>query len=242
MAQRDVRFIADYKKYDLRSAADPGYWYRPELGLQKLEKIRFPWFKRRLPPLPGLRVLDVGCGPGILAENLARGGAEVVGVDPSRVTLELARAHAGAQGLDITYRHGFAERLRERAPYDVVFALDVLEHVDDLDRALDASLAALKPGGAFCFLTHNSTLEAFAEVIWRWEYQEKVASRGAHEFHRFIAPETLTAKLRERGARVTDLAGIRWRPTVAITRSTRVTYLGVARKAAAGRATAARGR
>ena len=226
----DLRFLTEAQKYDLQSRRDPRSWYRKDYGLQKLERLRFPWFARRLPPLEGLRVLDIGCGGGILAEDLARAGARVVGIDPSRSTIRVARAHAQALGLDIDYRVAFAEKLRERHRFDVVFAVDVLEHVDDLEATLDAAMRALRPGGWFGFLTHNSTLEAFTEVIWRWEYVARTTPRGRHDFHRFITPEDLKRLLRERGARVTALGGIAWRPEPRLVRSTRITYLGLARK------------
>ena len=230
MPQRDFRFIPEYRKYDIRTASDPRYWYRPTAGLQRLNRLRFPWFERRLPPLAGLRCLDIGCGGGILAESLARAGARVVGVDPSRESLKAARERARGERLDIEYRHGFGERIRERARYDIVFAVDVLEHVEDLGATLDAAVRALERGGHFGFLTHNATLEAFEEIIWRWEYVERTSPRGGHDFHRFIAPETLARMLRERGCRVEAMSGIRWRPALALTRSTRLSYLGIARK------------
>jgi 2-polyprenyl-6-hydroxyphenyl methylase/3-demethylubiquinone-9 3-methyltransferase len=230
MRQQDLRNLPEYAKYDLQSRRDRASWYRPDYGLQRLERLRFPWFVKRMPQLAGLEVLDIGCGGGILAENLARAGAHVTGLDPSRETIRVARAHARRLGLDIRYRVGFAERVRDRARYDAAFAVDVLEHVDDLEATLDAAMRALKPGGWFGFLTHNATPEAFAEIIWRWEYAERSAPRGRHDFHRFITPEDLKTLLRRRGARIVALSGIRWRPHLTLSRSTRVTYLGLARK------------
>ena len=230
MGPDDLRFMPEYQKYDLRSRTDPGYWYRPRMGLQRLERVRFPWFRRQLPPLEGLRVLDIGCGGGILSEDLARAGARVTALDPSRETLALARAHAKRGKLEIEYRHGFAEDLREKAKYDVVFAVDVLEHVDDLPRTLDHAIRALKPGGWFGYLTHNATLEAFREIIWKWEYATTGVSRGHHDFHRFIRPDDLARELRARGVRVAAQTGIRWSPDIALSRSLAVTYMGVARR------------
>jgi 2-polyprenyl-6-hydroxyphenyl methylase/3-demethylubiquinone-9 3-methyltransferase len=230
MPQPDYRFIPEYAKYDLQSRRDPQSWYRHDYGLQRLERLRFPWFARRLPPLAGLDVLDIGCGGGILAESLARAGAHVVGIDPSRATIRVARAHAKRLGLPITYRVGFAERLKARRAFDLVFAVDVLEHVENLDRTLDAAAAALRPGGWFGFLTHNATLEAFREIIWKWEYASRSAPRGRHDFQKFITPEALRAALRARGLTVRHLSGIRWTPSIALSRSTRVSYLGLARK------------
>lgn len=229
MKPPDLRFLPEYQKYDLRSRTDPGYWYRSDMGLQRLERVRFPWFAKRLPPLAGARVLDIGCGGGILSEDLARAGAIVTALDPSRETLRLARAHAKREKLAIDYRHGFAEDLRERSHYDIVFAVDVLEHVEDLDRTLDVALRALKRGGWFGYLTHNATLAAFREIIWKWEYQDPTRSRGHHDFHRFIRPDDLARALRARGARIQAQTGIRWSPTIALSRSMAVTYMGLAR-------------
>ncbi len=229
MPAPDLRFLPEFKKYDLRSRTDPGYWYRADMGLQKLERIRFPWFVGQLPALAGLRVLDIGCGGGILSEDLARSGAHVTALDPSRETLKLARAHAKREGLVIDYRHGFAEDIKDRKAFDIVFAVDVLEHVNDLPRTLDKALHALKPGGWFGYLTHNATLEAFKEIIWKWEYETPARSRGHHDFHRFIRPDDLARHLRTRGARVEAQTGIRWSPKLALAKSLAVTYMGLAR-------------
>jgi 2-polyprenyl-3-methyl-5-hydroxy-6-metoxy-1,4-benzoquinol methylase len=132
--------------------------------------------------------------------------------------------------LAIDYRVAFAEDLRERNHIDAVFAVDVLEHVNDLDRTLDTAVRALKPGGWFGFLTHNATPEAFREIIWQWEFVERTTPLGRHDFHRFIAHDELRARLLKRRCRVRHLAGIRWRPRLALTRSLKVTYLGLAQK------------
>jgi len=232
MPQPDYRFIPEYAKYDEQSRRDPASWYRHDYGLQRLERLRFPWFAKRLPPLAGLAALDIGCGGGILAESLARAGVRVIGIDPSRATIAVARKHAQRLRLPIRYRVGFAERMRERAAFDLVFAVDVLEHVNDLDATLDAAARALKPGGWFGFLTHNATLEAFTQIIWQWEYVSRSAPRGRHDFHRFLTPDALRGALRARGLTVRHQSGIRWSPRIALTRSTRVSYLGLAQKRA----------
>src|SRR5438132_637518 len=90
-SKHDYRGLDDHLKYDQSSSENPDFWYEPEMGLQRLERIRFPYFESGLGPFAGKRVLDVGCGGGILAEDLARAGARVVAVDASRVTVEVAR-------------------------------------------------------------------------------------------------------------------------------------------------------
>lgn len=227
--KRDVRGLAEPAKYDEVSTLDPECWYRPDMGLQQLERLRFPYFTGKFGPFAGRRVLDIGCGGGILAEDLAAVGAEVVAIDPSAKTIGVARAHAAGRGLVIDYRVGFAEELAETEAFDAVFAVDVLEHVADLARTLDACARALKPGGHFGFLTHNQTLEAFTEIIWGWEYLGDSA-KGSHDFHKFITPGDLTDMLTARGLAVRDVTGIAWSEPPALSPDPSVSYLGYAEK------------
>lgn len=225
--KHDYRGLADPEKYDRSTAENPDFWYDPEMGLQRLERLRFPYFEKRLGPFAGKRVLDVGCGGGILAEDLARAGASVVGVDASGVTVESARRHAETQGLKIEYRTGFAEAMGFQQEFDLVFAVDVLEHVEDLGKTLDAVARALKRGGAFGFLTHNQTLEAFTEIIWKWEYQGD-HNKGGHDFHKFITPEDLSAALATRGLSVAHVQGIAWTDPPSLSPDPTVSYMGYA--------------
>ena len=235
MNKRDVRGMPEHEKYDQASTLDPEHWYRPEMGLQRLERLRFPYFERHFGPFTGRRVLDVGCGGGILSESLAGAGARVVALDPSSRTVEVARAHAATLGLAIDYRVGFAEDQAFDGEFDAVFAVDVLEHVADLGRTLDVCVRALRAGGHFGFLTHNQTLEAFTEIIWRWEYLGDSA-KGGHDFHKFITPADLQARLAERGLAVRDLSGIAWTDPPTLVPETTVSYLGYAEKTGRPRA------
>jgi 2-polyprenyl-6-hydroxyphenyl methylase/3-demethylubiquinone-9 3-methyltransferase len=228
--------MIEYKKYDWLVEADSAVWWNlagPLGGLHALNAVRTEYFKDKLGRLAGKRVLDVGCGGGILAESLAREGASVVGVDPSEKSIETARRHAAEQGLQIDYRHGFAENLPADEPFDVVFAVDVLEHVEDLGRALDNCARLLKPGGVFGFLTHNQTLEAFTELIWKGEYVFGLIPKGNHDFHKFIAPTTLTTLLSERSLSVRDITGLEldWdKPEIRFAATPQISYLGYAVK------------
>jgi 2-polyprenyl-6-hydroxyphenyl methylase/3-demethylubiquinone-9 3-methyltransferase len=200
------------KKYDTLLEHIPDAWWTeqsPLFGLHRLNAIRVAYVREVVPDLQGQRVLDVGCGGGILCEDLARAGANVVGVDPSEKSLNAAQAHAIAEGWEIDYRFGYAEQLGFDSEFDVVTAMDVLEHVQDLPATLTACVRALKPGGLFFFLTQNATLEGFTEMIWMLEYVLKLLPKGMHEFQRFVTPEDLTAMLAERSVGVLGLRGIR---------------------------------
>ncbi len=227
----DVRGLAEPDKYDLSSSENPDFWYDPECGLQRLERLRFPYFSDRLGPFAGRRVLDVGCGGGILAEDLCRAGAAVVAVDPSTKTIEVARRHAASLGLSIDYRVGFAEEMGFHQEFDCIFAVDVLEHVAHLGKSLDGIARGLKAGGGFGFLTHNQTLEAFTEIIWKWEYLGD-HNKGGHDFHKFITPEDLTRWLEERGLLVRHVQGIAWSEPPSLVPEPTVSYMGVAVKPA----------
>ena len=159
----------------------------------------------------GLRALDVGCGGGFLAEEFARLGFAVVGVDPSEVSIETARRHAQGSGLAIDYRVGSGERLPVAADeFDIVYCCDVLEHVSDLDAVLDETARALRPGGTFLFDTINRTLESKLLAIkvvqqWRWT---RFIDADVHDWDMFITPDELTARMNPVGLEVREVVGL----------------------------------
>jgi len=216
----------------------PDIWWSdsgPFAGLHELNVVRVEYFRRAFHGFQNKRVLDIGCGGGILSEALAREGAIVTGIDPSERSIGVARAHAVQSGLLIDYLVESAETLepREFVPrFDLVFAVDVLEHVDDLDRTLAGAAAVLAPGGGFGFLTHNRTPAAFLDLIWDEEYVRHSMPQGFHEFARFITPDELGERLLRHGMRVREVKGIARgedgdRPLVD---DTAITYVGWARR------------
>jgi len=202
------------EKYQRLVERQPDIWWSdqgPFAGLHQLNVARVDYYRRVFGGFGGKRVLDVGCGGGILAESLAAEGAVVTGVDPSEKSLVAARAHAKRSGLSIEYRLGTAEDLASGGfpeAFDLVFAVDVLEHVDDLDRTVTGLAAVLAPGGGLGFLTHNRTLAGFLQLVWEEEYVRHTMPEGFHDFARFITPEELTDDLARNGMVVQEMKGV----------------------------------
>lgn len=170
---------------------------------------RMRYFSTQVADWSGMTVLDVGCGGGFMAETLARKGASVVGVDPSAPAVEAAREHAKAHGLSIDYRVGSGERVpMTSATADCVVCVDVLEHVESVDRVLDEVRRVLKPGGIFLFDTINRTSLATFVLVRLGETMLGGLPRGTHDPAKFIRPAELRAKLIERGFDVGPFRGL----------------------------------
>jgi len=159
--------------------------------------------------LQGLSVLDIGCGGGLVAEPLARLGADVTGIDPASENIEAAKAHAKGAGLDIAYRPMTAEALaKEGRGFDAVLLLEVVEHVPDVPLFLKTVAPLVKPGGVMILSTLNRTLKAYAlaiigaELILRW------LPAGTHDWNRFVTPDELKGGLKAAGLSAGDITGL----------------------------------
>lgn len=215
---------ADLAKFE-RLAAQ---WWRadgPMGQLHKLNPVRLAFIRdhacrhfgmrdaKKPLPLAGLRVLDIGCGGGILCEPLARLGAGVTGIDPGPGNIGMAVSHAAQSGLDIDYRAVTAESLAATGGlFDIVLAMEVVEHVTDMAGFVGTACSLAKPGGLFFAATLNRTLKSFALAIVGAEYILRWLPAGTHNWNQFVTPEELCRPVRRAGLKVLDTTGVLYDP------------------------------
>jgi 2-polyprenyl-6-hydroxyphenyl methylase / 3-demethylubiquinone-9 3-methyltransferase len=227
-----------------------GQWWDvhgPMAALHKFNPVRLAYIRdrsaaqfardpSRLDSLAGLRMLDVGCGGGILSEPLARLGASVVGADPSERNITVAQHHATQSGLSIDYRNVSAEELAAAGEkFDVVLAMEVVEHVADLSLFIEVAAEMVKPGGQLFVATLNRTIKSFALAIVGAEYILRWLPRGTHQWEKFVTPNELEIAIEQGGMRVAAETGViynflgdRWQ----LSADMDVNYMVVADKAA----------
>ncbi|RMH50054.1 MAG: bifunctional 2-polyprenyl-6-hydroxyphenol methylase/3-demethylubiquinol 3-O-methyltransferase UbiG [Zetaproteobacteria bacterium] len=204
---------SEIDKFDALAAEwwDPEGRFRP---LHRIQPIRLGYIRRTAAPLAGRRLLDVGCGGGLLAEALAAEGAEVTGIDRSERAIAIARSHAAQQGIAVDYAVSDAETWAEthQHAYDLITCLEVLEHLPDVPGTLAACSAMLQPGGLLFFATINRTPTAWLKAILGAEYLLGWLPRGTHDYRRFIRPSELQRALRGAGLTLRELRGLCFDP------------------------------
>ena len=182
--------------------------------LHDINPLRVDYIDRQCHGLAGKKLLDIGCGGGILAEALATRGAEVTGIDMAEQSLQVAQLHLHESGLQVDYQLSTAEEFAEHHPatYDVVTCLEMLEHVPDPDAIVAAAAKLLKPQGTMILSTLNRNPKSFALAIVGAEYVMGMIPRGTHQYRKFIKPSELASSLRAQGLDVRDITGIRYNP------------------------------
>lgn len=223
---------------------NPAGKFRP---LHQLGPVRLAYIRDRLiarfgldsaarRPLAGLRLLDIGCGGGLIAEPMARLGATVVGVDAAEKNIGVARAHAAETGIEVDYRCTSAEALADAGEqFDAVLALEVVEHVADLDAFLEACSRMVRPGGLLVAATLNRTPLSWAAAIVAAEYVLRWLPRGTHDWCKFLKPHELARGLRDHGLTLADLRGMSFNPlrdSWRLSHDTSINYLLTAEKPA----------
>ncbi len=165
-------------------------------------------------PVSGKRLLDVGCGGGILAEAMAQRGANVTGIDMGEAPLSVARLHQLESGVDVEYRQSTAEQLAAEEPqsYDVVCCLEMLEHVPEPGDVIAACAALAKPGGSVYFSTLNRNPKSFAFAIVGAEHILQLLPAGTHEYAKFIKPSEMAGWMREAGLVLQGMTGLTYNP------------------------------
>jgi 2-polyprenyl-6-hydroxyphenyl methylase/3-demethylubiquinone-9 3-methyltransferase len=190
---------------------DPTGDFRP---LHDLNPVRRDYILKHTGPLKGKRVLDVGCGGGLLTEALARTGAQVTGIDMAEAPLKVARLHALESDLSIAYERRSAEDLAAERPssWDVVTCLEMLEHVPDPASVVRACAEMAAPGGWVFFSTLNRHPKAYVLAILGAEYVLRLLPRGTHDYEKFIKPSELVRAAREAGLNPVEAMGLKYNP------------------------------
>jgi 2-polyprenyl-6-hydroxyphenyl methylase/3-demethylubiquinone-9 3-methyltransferase len=223
--------------WDTRGKMAPLHKFNPvRLGyIRDRAAEHFERDPKKLDCLKRLRILDIGCGGGILSEPLARLGASMVGVDPSEKNIEVAKLHAEQSDLEIDYRCSTAEQLSaDGESFDLVLAMEVVEHVSDVSLFVRSCGSMVKPGGIMIAATLNRTLKSFALAIVGAEYILRWLPPGTHQWDKFVTPNELEIAMEQAGLRVSDERGVIYNPFAdewKLSSDTDVNYMLAAEKA-----------
>jgi 2-polyprenyl-6-hydroxyphenyl methylase/3-demethylubiquinone-9 3-methyltransferase len=222
---------ADQNELDKFSALAHRWWdptseFKP---LHAINPLRLDWIQKHI-PIAGKKVLDVGCGGGILTESMARAGATAKGVDLSEKALKVADLHGLESGVKVEYEYISAEdlALKEPGQYDVVTCMEMLEHVPEPLSIIKACAQLVKPGGRVFFSTLNRNPKSYLFAIIGAEYILNLLPKGTHDYKKFIKPSELGEYVREAGFEMNEIIGLSYNPITqvySLGRDTDVNYM-----------------
>ncbi len=222
----DARTTIDQSEVDRFSAMAAEWWdptgkFKP---LHRINPVRLAYIRDKVSahygrdpkahrPLEGLRVLDIGCGGGLLSEPVARMGASVLGADASEKNIKIAMTHSAQSGVEVDYRAVTAEALAAAGEtFDVVLNMEVVEHVADVEFFLSTCASMVRPGGLMLVSTINRTMKAAALAIVGAEYVLRWLPRGTHQYEKLVRPEEIEGPLAQSGMGVVEMKGVFFNP------------------------------
>ncbi len=185
--------------------------FRP---LHEINPLRLDYIEHQVGGLQGKRVLDIGCGGGLLSEGMALRGADVLGIDMAPAALEVASLHALETGVELEYRQQTAEQLADELPggFDAVTCMEMLEHVPDPASVIEACARLVKPGGQVLLATLNRTVKSYLLAIVGAEYLLRMLPKGTHDYAHFVRPSELDSWARAAGLQLVDVTGMSYNP------------------------------
>ncbi len=242
-----ARTTIDQSEVDRFSALAAEWWnphgkFKP---LHKFNPVRLGYIRDRAAetfgrdpkaprPLEGLRLLDIGCGGGLLSEPMARMGADVVGADASEKNIRIAQTHAAGSGVSVDYRAVTAEALAEAGEtFDIVLNMEVVEHVSDVEFFLSTCASMVRPGGLMVVATINRTMKAAALAIFAAENVLRWLPRGTHQYEKLVRPEEIEKPLSASGLTITERTGVFFSPFTNqwnLSRDMDVNYMMIAKR------------
>ena len=205
--------IAD-EWWDINGKFKPLHLFNP-IRIQHILDVALNYFKidqdKKL-PLKSLKILDIGCGGGLISEPMSRLGADVTGIDASHKNIQVATLHAKKNNLKIKYLNSLPENLNQKNEFDIILNLEVVEHVENLNLYLSSCLKLLKKDGIMLTATINRTFTSYIKAIVGAEYILRWLPIGTHDWNKFVKPEELEKKLTDLNFSITDLTGLSYNP------------------------------
>ena len=205
--------IAD-EWWDINGKFKPLHMFNPT-RIEYILDVSLEYFKidkNKKIPLKNLKILDIGCGGGLICEPMSRLGANVTGIDASSKSIEVAKSHAKKNNLNINYLNAQPENLKLKNEFDIILNLEVVEHVENLDLYLSSCFDLLKPKGIMFTATINRTLTSYIKAIVGAEYILRWLPIGTHDWNKFIKPEELEKKLTDLNFSINNLTGLSFNP------------------------------